>query len=470
MKAALELAIHKMQLDGASSQAIRAFSNSFELAASGYDGLIPEKTIQPLEEAQHVEDLPTASGRTAFHATALVKLNGGLGTSMGISRAKSTLPVKNGLTFLDFCARQILAVRARSGASLPVTFMNSYHTSSDTLEILNRYPRLRTGNIPIEILQGRIPKLDAQTMEPVTAAQPQLEWCPAGHGELLALLESTGLREGLQKAGYRYLFVSNSDNLGAVPDARIPEWMAAHSIPMVMEVCRRTLSDMKGGHVARRRDTGRLILRDSNMVVEGEDETYEDISTHRYFNTNCLWFDLGALSTAVSDSGGVNLPVIVNRKTLDPADDHSIQVLQLETGMGTSVGAFAGAEVIEVPREKFVPVKSSNHMLVVRSDFFTYSSDSYRFHPARSDWPLVNLDPRYYRVLSECDLRFPFGPPSLVECSSLTVHGDVTFGRSVRCVGDVIVEVESRTVIADETRLVGRLSHIIPESDNTKDQ
>lgn len=430
------------------------------MASQGHDGHIPESTIIPLTEALHVDDLAEPSPSTTA-SIAIVKLNGGLGTSMGAPQAKASLPAHGELTFIDYCVRQILALRKQTGAALPVIFMNSYRTSSDTLPILASYPQLPTEGIPPEIIQGRIPKLYADTMAPVTTGETDLEWCPPGHGELLPLLEATTLRTTLMRSGYRYLFVSNSDNLGAIPDARIPEWMARNSIPMVMEVCRRTLTDMKGGHIARHRGTGRLILRDSNMVAPGDEEIYEDIERHKYFNTNCLWFDLQALTAEIAAHGSIQLPVIVNRKTLDPADTNTPQVLQLETGLGTSVGAFAGAEVIEVPREKFVPVKTTNHLLVVRSDFFEYSPTTYQFRPLRTEWPLIDLDPKHYRVLAEFDRRFPDGPPSLADCVSLTVRGDVTFGGGVRCRGAVLLNTSKRWTIAKSSVLEDRPSATI---------
>lgn len=45
--------------------------------------------------------------QTLLSATAVLKLNGGLGTSMGLEKAKSLLPVKDGKTFLDLIAEQV---------------------------------------------------------------------------------------------------------------------------------------------------------------------------------------------------------------------------------------------------------------------------------------------------------------------------------------------------------------------------
>lgn len=451
---AVQLAVAKMREDQASDELIQAFRRSLEAAIAGASGLIPESTIEPLNSVQNVADLPASEGNQGIAETVVVKLNGGLGTTMGITGAKATLGARDQLSFLDFTAHQILAQRSTRGIALPVIFMNSYRTHAATAEVLRGYTDLPTAGLPLFIQQGRVPKLDASTLLPVSAEVEEHEWCPPGHGELLALLEGTGLRERLLEKGYRFLFVSNSDNLGAISDSRIPDWMAEEGIPVVMEVCRRSASDMKGGHVARDAETGRLLVRDSNMVASGEESLYEDIARHRYFNTNCLWLDLEELSHEVETSGIPELPVIINRKTLNPADPSSMPVIQLETGMGTIVSAFSRARVVEVPRRKFIPVKTTNDLLVVRSDFFEYDSISYEWRPRSDTWPLVDLDKSFYRNLADFEHRFPFGPPGLMDCTQLSVLGDVTFGESVKCIGNVrIVAKDAKEHIPDNTVL-----------------
>ena len=167
------------------------------------------------------QSVPDVVASRALASTAIIKLNGGLGTSMGLDRAKSLLRARDELTFLDLIARQVLALRRRHGTQLPITFLNSFRTSRDTLEALTRYPGLGVERMPLEILQNRVPKLRADDLTPVQWPRDRsLEWCPPGHGDLYTVLYATGLLGTLLDLGFTQAFVSNSDNLGARADPR----------------------------------------------------------------------------------------------------------------------------------------------------------------------------------------------------------------------------------------------------------
>ena len=136
---------------------------------------------------------------------------------------------------------------------------------------LARYADLPVDGLPLEFLQNREPKLAAERPDPGRAGQrdPDLEWCPPGHGDLYTALRGTGLLERLIDQGYERAFVSNCDNLGAVPDARIAGWFAESGAPFAIEAVRRTPSDRKGGHFARRKSDGRIVLRETAQTSEG---------------------------------------------------------------------------------------------------------------------------------------------------------------------------------------------------------
>ena len=203
----------------------------------------------------------------------MIKLNGGLGTSMGMARAKSLLCVRRGLSFLDVIARQVLHLRREYGATLPLIFMNSFRTSADTLAALARYDDLAVPGLPLEFLQNKEPKLRADDLRPVSwPRDPAMEWCPPGHGDIYTALMATGLFDQLIDAGYRYAFVSNSDNLGAVADARVAGWFAESGAPFAIEAVRRTTSDRKGGHFARRKADGRIVLRETAQTAKADQE------------------------------------------------------------------------------------------------------------------------------------------------------------------------------------------------------
>jgi UTP--glucose-1-phosphate uridylyltransferase len=303
-------------------------------------------------------------------------------------------------------------------------------------------------------VQSKEPKVREDDGRPVAWPEnPDLEWAPPGHGDVYPSLVGSGMLDELLQHGYRYLFLSNSDNLGAVLDPRILAWMAREDIPFLSEVADRTEADRKGGHLAVRAADGRLVLRETAQVPEEDAGAFSDIGRHTYFNTNNLWVDLRALQSVMAASGGVlGLPMIVNRKTVDPNDPGSTRVIQLETAMGAAVGVFEGARALRVPRTRFAPVKTTSDLLVLRSDAYELTDDARLvLAGGRDAAPLVTLDDACYKRLGDFDERFPAGPPSLVAAERLEVVGDVRFGAGVVVRGSL--RVEGPAVLDDGTVL-----------------
>jgi UTP--glucose-1-phosphate uridylyltransferase len=441
-------ATDKMRAEGLSQTAVETFAHYERLLREGEQGTLPESSIEPLDSLPDAEELPASDG-SALGEAVVLKLNGGLGTSMGMTKAKSLLEVKEGLTFLDVIVRQILHLRERSGAPVPLLLMNSFATRDDTLAALQRYPDLAVDGLPLDFLQGKVPKLLEDGHEPVSwPPDPALEWAPPGHGDVYTSLAGSGMLGELLERGYRYLFLSNSDNLGAVLDPRILDWFAREGLPFLSESTDRTEGDRKGGHLARREDGG-LVLRETAQTPDEDRGAFEDVSRHPYFNANNVWVDLRALEHTLSERGGVlGLPMIVNRKTVDPNDASSPAVLQLETAMGAAIGVFEGAGALRVPRSRFTPVKTTSDLLVVRSDAYRVGDD-WTVSTVRERPPLVELDPDHFKLVGDFEPRFADGPPSLVEAERLTVKGDVTFGADVKVRGEVKV-VGPRTITDGE--------------------
>jgi UTP--glucose-1-phosphate uridylyltransferase len=446
-------AVDKMRAEGLPEIAIETFAHYEQLLRSGEQGVIRESEIEPLTELPDASELPEGDG-AALDQVVVLKLNGGLGTSMGMTRAKSLIEVKDGLSFLDVIVRQVLDLRERHGARVPLLLMNSFATRDDTLAALERYPELAVDDLPLDFVQGKVPKLRADDLEPVEwPADPSLEWAPPGHGDVYTSLATSGMLGELRERGYRYLFLSNSDNLGAVLDPRILSWFAAEGLPFLSESTDRTESDRKGGHLARRREDGGLVLRETAQTTEEDLPAFEDIERHRFFNANNIWLDLRALERALEQRDGVlGLPMIVNRKTVDPTDPSSPEVLQLETAMGAAIGVFEGAAALRVPRTRFAPVKTTDQLLVVRSDAFELADD-WTVRPAGEAIPVVKLDSEYYKLIRDFDARFASGPPSLRECRRLEVEGDVSFGRSVTVKG--VVRLSGPLAVPDGAVLEG---------------
>lgn len=434
----LSQAIDKMKEAGVSPAAITTFEYYYDRLASGSTGMVPESEISPVTDLPSLDDVRVdpADASAALATTAVIKLNGGLGTSMGLEAAKTLLPVRDGMNFLDIIVDQITKAREEHGAKLPLIFMNSFNTQADTLEALAKYPGLAVDGLPLDFLQSQEPKLDAETLEPVSwPADPALEWCPPGHGDLYPSLLDTGVLDALVDAGYEYAHVSNADNLGATPDARLAGWFASTGAPFAMEVCRRTAMDRKGGHLAKRERDGRLVLREVAQTPADDLDAFQDIDTHRFFNTNSLWLNLPALrATLKESSGAIGLPMIANTKTVDPKDPSSTPVIQIESAMGAAIEVFEGATAIVVPRSRFLPVKTTNELLLVRSDVYERDERGHLIQ-ATDTVPTVVLDPDYYKKIADFEARFPAGPPSLREADALTVQGDWTFGAGVIVTG-----------------------------------
>jgi len=437
--AGLQRAVAKMRDAGVDEVAVETFAHYYRLLEHGETGMIPEASIEPIDMPALADvEVADEDAVAALRRTAVIKLNGGLGTSMGMDRAKSLLCVRKGLSFLDVIARQVLHLRQQYDAPLPLLFMNSFRTSADTLAALARYTDLPVEGLPLEFLQNKEPKLLVKDLSPVSwPKDPEQEWCPPGHGDLYTALRGTGLLDQLLEQGYRYVFVSNSDNLGAVPDPQVAGWFAGSGAPFAIEAVRRTPSDRKGGHFARRRSDGRIILRETAQTLPADVEALRDLSRHRYCSTNNLWFDLRAMKEALDVRGGIlGLPLIRNVKNVDPADKTSPEVVQIETAMGAAIEIFEGSALIEVGRDRFVPVKTTNDLMVLRSDVYDLA-DGFVLDQTVEEIPFIELDDQYYKVVAEFDKRFPEGIPSLRKASSLKIDGDWTFGRGVQVIGKV---------------------------------
>jgi len=433
----------KMEKEGIAPSAISAFESTFKSLVSGNTGIIPESTISPVPELVHTDSISTAPNSALLAETVVLKLNGGLGTGMGLDKAKSLLEVKNGDTFLDLTAKQVMCMREEFGENVKFMLMNSFSTSDDTLEFFQtKYPSLAAEE-GLEMLQNKVPKLDATTYAPATCeSDPSNEWCPPGHGDLYAALIGSGRLDGLLASGYKYMFVSNSDNLGATLDLKILTHFATIDASFMMECCERTENDKKGGHLAIRDSDKHLILRESAMCADEDEAAFQDITKHRFFNTNNLWIRLDKLKEIVDKFGGfIPLPMILNSKTVDPKDDKSQKVVQLETAMGAAIECFDGASAVIVPRTRFAPVKKCNDLLLLRSDAYVITDD---FRPVLNPAcggaaPVVALDSKKYKMVGQLEEATKDGVPSLVDCKRLTIKGVVRMGRSTRFVGDVSI-------------------------------
>jgi len=431
-----------MEAEGIAPSAIAAFESTFKSLVSGNTGIIPESTISPAPDLAKSAAFTMEPDSSLLSSTVVLKLNGGLGTGMGLDKAKSLLTVKGDDTFLDLTAKQIVAMREDFKMKVKFMLMNSFSTSADTLAFLQKgYPGLASEE-GLEMLQNKVPKLDATTYEPATCeSNPSNEWCPPGHGDLYAALVGSGCLDSLLKDGYKYMFVSNSDNLGATLDLQILTHFATTDAPFMMECCERTANDKKGGHLALRNSDQQLILRESAMCADEDEPAFQDITKHRFFNTNNLWIRLDKLKEIIDANGGfIPLPMIMNKKTVDPKDDSSQKVLQLETAMGAAIECFKGATAIVVPRTRFAPVKKCNDLLLLRSDAYVLENNKPVLNPAcGGKAPTMALDSKKYKLVGALEEATVGGIPSLVKCTKLKISGLVRMSSATKFVGDVCI-------------------------------
>jgi len=416
----------KMAQGGLSKAAISAFRHSVQVLKSRQNMLIPEEDIAPADNVEDWSELvatTSAAGADLLAQSVLIKLNGGLGTGMGLQKAKSLLEIKPGVTFLDLIVRQVMSLRTAAGYPVNLLLMNSFSTSNDTMAHLSRYAGEGFADPDqVEMLQNRVPKLLTDSLEPVSyPAQPDLEWCPPGHGDIYPALVGSGWLDKLLAAGVKYAFVSNSDNLGAQMDTRFLRWFAESGAPFVMEVTRRTEADKKGGHLATRAADGQPILREIAQCPDADLDDFQNVDKHRYFNTNNLWIRLDSLRDFLTANDGVlPLPVIRNTKTVDPRDPSSPAVYQLETAMGAAIQCFPGARAVCVPRSRFFPVKTCSDLLLLRSDAVEISADGLMSLAPECNGvaPIVRLDSKLYKFVDSLE---SLGVPSLKNVRRLDV-------------------------------------------------
>ena len=431
--------------------AIKSFKYYYSQLLEGETGFVHAADIQAIEDIPDVESISETIadiGQAALSSALIIKLNGGLGTSMGLDKAKSLLQIKEEYSFLDIIAQQALEL------DIPLVLMNSFATEDDTLALLKKYPKLWKSEIDLSFLQHKVPKVKQSDLTPVTWDQnPELEWAPPGHGNIYPALVTSGMLDQLLESGFKYAFISNSDNLGAVIDTKILGYMVKTQAPFLMEVAERTEMDNKGGFPVRYHN-GQLLLWEIAQCPPEEIDIHQDTERFDYFSTNSIWINLLTLKKEMlKNENNLKLPMIRNEKTVDPTKSDSTPIYNLETAQGAAISAFKGAQPVRILRNRFNPVKTTNELLAVRSDAYILTSD-FRIilNPERHlPPPVITLDSRYYRLISDMEARFPIGTPSLLNCRSLDIKGNIKFGKNVVFEGDVqlINDTKSQVLVED---------------------
>ncbi|GFZ43121.1 UDP-glucose pyrophosphorylase [Saitozyma sp. JCM 24511] len=383
---------------------------------------------------------------------AVLKLNGGLGTTMGCVGPKSIIEVREGMTFLDLSVRQIEHLNSQYNVNVPFILMNSFNTDEDTARIIQKYQ-----NHNINILtfnQSRYPRVDKESLLPCPqdAESDKANWYPPGHGDIFDALTNSGLLDKLIAAGKEYIFISNVDNLGAVVDLNIMQTMLDSQAEYVMEVTDKTKADIKGGTIIDYEGKARLL----EVAQVPKDHLDEFCSTRKFkiFNTNNIWCNLRAIKR-VMDEDALNLEIIVNNKVTDKGQ----AVIQLETAIGAAIKHFDSAIGINVPRSRFLPVKSCSDLLLIKSKLYSLEHGVLTMDKSREfgGTPVVKLGDHFKKV-ANFEKRFK-SIPNITELDHLTVSGDVSFGKGVRLAGTCIIVANegNKITIPDGTSLENKL-------------
>ncbi|XP_068244331.1 UTP--glucose-1-phosphate uridylyltransferase-like [Palaemon carinicauda] len=369
----------------------------------------------------------------------VVKLNGGLGTSMGCQGPKSTIPVRSDLTFLDLTVQQIEHLNVRYGCNVPLVLMNSFNTDEDTEKVLRKYQGFQIKTYTFN--QSRYPRINKETLMPISKScsnDGDLEgWYPPGHGDFYTSFRNSGLLEEFIAQGKEYVFISNIDNLGATVDLNILNFLLegekSGRCQFLMEVTDKTRADVKGGTLIKYEE--RLRLLEIAQVPKDHVDDFKSVKTFKIFNTNNLWIKLRSIQH-VLDEGTLEMEVITNNKTLDNGQN----IIQLEEAVGAAIKSFSGAVGMNVPRSRFLPVKKTDDLLLVMSNLYHLQQGTLSMAPARMfpTTPLVKLGPIHFGKVKDFLSRFA-SIPDMLELDHLAVSGDVTFGKGVVLKGTVII-------------------------------
>ncbi|XP_065062336.1 UTP--glucose-1-phosphate uridylyltransferase-like isoform X1 [Rhopilema esculentum] len=398
----------------------------------------PESMIRKYKDIE-LESYKPSDVKKLLDKLVVLKLNGGLGTSMGCKGPKSLISVRNDNTFLDLTVQQIENLNKKYDCDIPLVLMNSFNTDKDTQKSLRKYGSCRVKIFSFE--QSQFPRISKDSLRPIVAdlnSEDLEHWYPPGHGDTYDSFANSGLLDMFIREGKEFVFVSNIDNLGATIDLNILNFLInqpddSNPCEFVMEVTDKTMADVKGGTLIKYE--GKLRLLEIAQVPKEHIDDFKAVNKFRIFNTNNLWMKLGAIHRLVKERA-LSMEIIINRKTLD----NGVNVIQLETAVGAAIKCFEGAIGVNVPRSRFLPVKTTSDLFLVMSNLYDMHSGTLAMSHRRifPTTPLVKITGRHFKKVADFLLRFA-SIPNILELDHLTVSGDVTFGRNITLKGTVII-------------------------------
>ena len=365
----VDATLTKAEAAGAHPVELHALRRRLEQLTDPSAGLLPGDELEPLPDLPRLEDLPEPppdrsprGARPAGRGEAQRRprhQHGPVRAEVAAERQAA------GTASSTSSPRQVLALRRRHGARLPLLLMNSPTTREPSLAALRRHPGSgrRAGAAGLPAGPGAEDPRRTTSLPVQWPADPELEWCPPGPRR--PLHRADRLRRARRPArapGCAGASCPTRTTSARSPTRGSPPGSRPRSVPFVMEVGARHARPTARAATWRRTAAASCCGRPRRCPTG--DESFTDVERWRFYNTNTLWIDLrGAAGPAGGDPGGPPLPLIVNRKTVDPRDPASTPVLQLETAMGAAIGSIAGARALQVPRDRFAPVKTTDDLL-----------------------------------------------------------------------------------------------------------
>ena len=356
---------------------------------------------------------------------AVLKLNGGLGTTMGCNGPKALVEIRDNINFLEATIQQLYHYNTENKCNIPLILMNSFNTEDETHEYISKYLNNRI-NIT-SFTQNKFLKIDANTCLPIAKSLnvDKNMFYPPGHGDMFQSIKSSGMLDKLLSQGIKYIFISNIDNLGATFDNSILNYMIKHNYDFIMELTNKTINDTKGGTVIRYNN--QLNLLEASQVPK---DKINEFSAIKLFNTNNIWINLEAIK--LLDTNSINLDIIVNHNMYN-----NTNIIQLETAVGSAIKYFHSC-CINVPRTRFMPVKSSIDLFLLRSCFYELKN-GYLKKIIDKPLPIINL-PDSYKMI-DCFEKYIKYIPDISKLNKLYINkGYIKFSNNKSICGDIIIE------------------------------
>ena len=428
----LSLFINKMKQKGLSPSSILQFQELYEQ----FTNHLPPKedhkpvSIQEIDPYNLISKKQETLGLKALHKVIYVKINGGLGTSMGCTGPKATIPIKGKKTFLDYILKDINQSRKKYRIPLPLVLMNSFYTHTQTETALLKQKKI------FSFIQNEFPRIDAKTLKPFSNPEkPEQEWYPPGHGNFLPCFLESGLLDTFIDQGFEYLFISNVDNLFATLCPKILGHMIDKNLSFLMETTPRTNQDSKGGALTKYQH--KLCLLEKSQVHPHTLKNFENIKKFPLFNTNNIWIHLKSIKTTLAKHP--QIPLIINQKR----DETGNPFIQLETALGSYLNIFENSGCIVVPRSRFFPVKKNADLLLLQSDIVKESPSGLSL--TVDTLPIISLSKdyddisRYHHFIQKI--------PSLKNLKTLSINGAICIRENVEFKGTVHINVAENQLL-----------------------